>query len=93
MSMDCDLVWVQEDTNMIPQEVEVFSCYATNCTPCKMAVTRFEQAGFGDEFIDRMNRWRVQEESKGQFIQGCMNAHYTKATLLTTMTWLGSYFL
>ena len=57
---------VQEETNLIPDDQEVESCYLTNRTPRKMAVTRLERAGFADEFIDRMNRWRAQEQSKGR---------------------------
>ena len=34
----------------------------------KTAVTRLERAGFGNKFIDQMNRWRAQEQSKGRFV-------------------------
>jgi hypothetical protein len=76
----------------IPEDQDVESRYSTNRTPCKMAVTRLEQAGIGDEFVDRMNRWRAQEQSKGCFVRR-MNTHYADAMLLTPMTWLGLYFL
>ncbi len=59
------LLRVQEETNLIPDDQEVESRYSTNRTPRKTAVTRLERAGFADEFIDRMNRWRAQEQSKG----------------------------
>jgi hypothetical protein len=34
----------------------------------KTAVTRLERAGFGSKFINQMNRWRAQEQSKGRFV-------------------------
>jgi hypothetical protein len=67
--------------------------YSANRTLRKTAVSRLERAGFGNEFIDRMNRWRAQEQSKGHFVQLRINAHYAEAMLLAPTTWLGSYFL
>ena len=61
------LLCVQEETNLIPDDQEVESRYSTNRTPQKIAVTRLERAGFANEFIDQMTRWRAQEQSKGQF--------------------------
>ena len=87
------LLRVQEETNLIPEDQDVESRYSTNRTLRKTAVTRLERAGFGNKFIDRMNRWRVQEQSKGRFVRRRMNAHYAEAMLLAPTTWLGSYFL
>ncbi len=87
------LMQVQEDTNLIPEDQEIESCYSTNRTPQKTTVTHIERAGFGEEFIDRMNRWRTRDQSKGRFIRRRMNTHYAEAMLLAPMTWLGSYFL
>ena len=87
------LLRVQEETNLIPEDQDVESRYSTNRTLRKTAVTRLERAGFGNEFIDRMNRWRAQEQSKGRFVRRRMNAHYAEAMLLAPTTWLGSYFL
>ncbi len=84
---------VQEDTNLIPEDQEIESCYLTNRTLQKTVVTRLEQAGFGEEFIDRMNRWRAQDQSKGRLVCWRMNAHYAEAMLLAPTTWLGLYFL
>ena len=56
-------------------------------------MTCLERAGFENKFIDRMNRWRVQEQSKGRFVCRRMNTHYAEAMLLAPTTWLGSYFL
>ena len=47
----------------------------------------------GDEFVDRMNRWRAQEQSKGGYVRRRMNAYYADAMLLAPTTWLGLYFL
>jgi hypothetical protein len=77
----------------MPEDQDLESQYSTNRTPHKTAVTCLEQAGFGDEFVDRMNRWRAQEQSKGHFVRRRMNAHYADAMLLALTTWLGSYFL
>ncbi len=99
MSADYDalfrkyLLRVQEETNLIPDDQEVESRYLTNRTTRKTAVTRLERAGFADEFMDRINRWRAQEQSKGRFVRRRMNAHYAKAMLLAPMTWLCSYFI
>ncbi len=87
------LLRVQEETNLIPEDQDVEFHYSTNRTLCKTAVTRLERAGLGNEFINRMNRWRVQEQSKGHFVRRKMNAHYAEAMLLAPTTWLGSYFL
>ncbi len=78
---------------MIPEDQDVEACYSTSRTPLKTAVTHLERAGFGDEFVDRMNRWRAQEQSKGRYVCQRMNAHYADAMLLAPMTWLGLYFL
>ncbi len=62
------LVRVQEDISLITEDQDVELQYSTNRTPCKKMVTPLEQAGFGDEFVDRMNRWRAQEQSMGRFV-------------------------
>ncbi len=84
---------VQDGTNLIPEDQEVDTRFSTNRTPQKTSVMRLKQAGFGDKFINRMNRWRSQDQSKGRFIQQRMNAHYAKALLMAPTTWLGSHFL
>jgi hypothetical protein len=58
-----------------------------------MAVMWPKRAEFGDEFVDRVNRWRAQEQCKGRFVRQWMNTHYADAMLLAPTTWLGSYFL
>ena len=83
----------QEETNLVPEDQDVESRCSTNRTMRKTAVTRLEGAEFGIEFIDRINRWRAQEQSKGRFVRCRMNAHYAEAMLLAPTTWLGSYFL
>jgi hypothetical protein len=50
------LICVQEETNLIPEDQDVESRYSTNRTLRKTAVTCLECAGFGNEFIDWMNR-------------------------------------
>jgi hypothetical protein len=60
---------VQDGTDLIPEDQEVDTCFSTNRMPQKTLVTRLKLAGFGDEFIDGTNRWRPQDQSKGQFIQ------------------------
>ncbi len=47
---------VQDGTDLIPEDQEVDTHFSTNRTSQKTSVTRLKQAGFGDEFIDRMNR-------------------------------------
>ncbi len=53
------LIPVQEETDLIPKDQDVEARYSTSRTPCKTAVTSLERAGFGDDFVDRMNRWRA----------------------------------
>ncbi len=77
----------------MPEDQDVESHYSTNRTLRMTAVTCLEHAGFGNEFINWMNRWRSQEQSKGRFVRRRMNAHYAEAMLLAPTTWLGSYFL
>ena len=87
------LIRVQEETNLIPEDQDVETRYLTSRTPRKTAVTRLERAGFGDKFVDRVNRWRGKEQSKGRYVRRRMNAHYADAMLLAPTTWLGLYFL
>jgi hypothetical protein len=56
---------VQEETSLILGDHDVDVYYSTYCTPRKMSTTRIEQAEFGHQFVDQMNRWRTQERSKG----------------------------
>jgi hypothetical protein len=63
--------------------------YSTFRTLRKLSTTQLERAGFGDEFVDRMNRWRSQEGAKGRAVKRRMNAHYAEAVLLMPTTWLG----
>ena len=62
------------------------SCYSTNRTLRKTSVTHLECVGFGNKFINRMNKWRAQEQSKGQFLHCRMNAHYAEAMLLAALS-------
>ena len=78
---------------MIPGNLDVDSRFSTFRTLRKSAVTRLERAGFGDDFVDKMNRWRTQERAKGGSARRKMNAHYAEASLLLPTTWRGSYFL
>ena len=55
---------VQEGTDLIPGDHDVDSLYSTYRTPQKTATTRIEWAGFGQKFVDQMNRWRTQERSE-----------------------------
>ena len=47
---------VQDKTDFIPGETDVDAQYSTFRTPRKSSTTRLEHAGFGDKFVDRMNR-------------------------------------
>jgi hypothetical protein len=60
---------VQDRTDFIPGETDVYVQYFTFRTPRKSSTTRLERAGFGDVFVDRMNRWRSQEGAKGRAIK------------------------
>jgi hypothetical protein len=73
--------------------LDVDSRFSTFRTLRKLAVTRLERAGYGDNFVDKMNRWRTQERAKGCSARRRMNAHYTEAILLSPTTWRGLYFL
>ena len=52
------------------------------------ATTRIERAGFGNDFVDKMNRWRAQENAQGRLVR-----RYADALLLMPTTWVGSYVL
>ena len=84
---------VQEETDLIPGDHDVDALYSTYRTPRKTATTRIERAGFGHQFVDQMNRWRMQERSEGRAPKRRMNAHYADALLLMPTTWMGSYVL
>jgi hypothetical protein len=87
------LAWVQDKTSLIPGDLDVDSQFSTFRTLRKLGVTRLKRAGFGEDFIDKMNRWRMQEQAKGRSVKRRMNAHYVEAILLTPTMWMGSYFL
>jgi hypothetical protein len=56
---------VQEETDLILEDHDVTVLFSTFQTPWKTATMRIEQAGFGNQFVDQMNRWRPQEKAKG----------------------------
>jgi hypothetical protein len=87
------LALVQDKTSSIPRDLDVDLRFSTVRTLRKLAVTRLKRAEFGDNFINKMNRWRMQEHAKGRSIRRRMNAHYVEAILLMPTTWMGSYFL
>ncbi len=99
LSPDYDAVFrkylkiVQEETDLIPRDHDRDLFYSTFCTPRKTSTTRLEQAGFGHQFVDQMNRWRTQERLDGRAPKRRMNAHYADALLLMPTTWMGSYVL
>ena len=84
---------VQSETTLINKDVDVFKVYNTYRTLRKTATTRIERAGFGNDFVDKMNRWRAQENAQGRLVRRRMNALYADALLLMPTTWVGSYVL
>ena len=87
------LLRVQEETTLIDKEVDVFKVYNTYRTLRKTSTTRIERSGFGNDFVDKINRWRAQEGAQGRMVKRRMNAHYADALLLMPTTWVGSYVL
>jgi hypothetical protein len=59
------LAMVQDETDLIPDDHDIHALYYTFRTSMKTATTRIEQAGFGQHFVDQMNRWRPQEKAQG----------------------------
>ena len=47
---------VQEETELIPGDQDVDALYSTFQMPRKRATTRIECAGFGNQFVDQLNR-------------------------------------
>ena len=84
---------VQEESDLIPDDQDVDALYSTFRTPRTTATTRIERAGFGNQFVDQMNRWRPLEKAQGRAVRRKMNAHYAEALHLMPTTWLGSYVL
>ena len=84
---------VQAETTWIDKDVDVFKVYNTYRTLRKTATTRIERSGFGNDFVDKMNRWRAQEGAQGRLVRRRMNAHYADALLLMPTTWVGWYVL
>jgi hypothetical protein len=87
------LARVQVETTFIDKDVDVYKVYNTYRTLRKTATTRIERAGFGNDFVDKMNRWRSQEGAQGRLVRRRMNAHYADALLLMPTTWVGSFIL
>jgi hypothetical protein len=84
---------VQDESDLIPADHDIDSFYSTFRTPRKTSTTRIERSGFGNQFVDQMNRWRTQERSEGRAPRRRMNAHYAEALLLMPTTWMASYVL
>jgi len=87
------LLVVQEETKLIPRDQGVDALYSTFRTPRKTTTTRIECAGFGNQFVDQLNRRRPQEKAQGRAARRWMNAHYAEALLLMPTTWISSYVL
>jgi hypothetical protein len=87
------LLRVQAETTLIDKDVDVFKVYNTYRTLRKTSTTRIERSGFGNDFVDKMNRWRAQEGAQGRMVRRRMSAHYADAVLLMPTTWVGSYVL
>ena len=60
------LARVQAETTWIDKDVDVFKVYNTYRTLRKTSTTRIERSGFGNDFVDKMNRWRAQEGAQGR---------------------------
>jgi hypothetical protein len=87
------LLCVQAETTLIDKDVDVFKVYNTYRTLWKTSTTRNECSGFGNDFLDKMNRWRAQEGAQGRMVRRRMNVHYADALLLMPTTWVGLYVL
>ncbi len=63
-SVDYDAVFrkylgvVQDETDFIPRDHDLDSCYSTFCMLRKMATARIERSGFENQFVDQMKQWR-----------------------------------
>ena len=84
---------VQEETDLIPAEIDVNVHYSTNRTMRKSAVTRAARATLSKDLQDDMNRWKKVEKSKNKRTQFNMRQLYSEAVLLMPVTWLYSYAL
>ena len=84
---------VQEETDLIPAEIDVNVHYSTNRTMRKSAVTRAARATLSKDLQDDMNRWKKVEKSKNKRTQFNMRQLYSGAVLLMPVTWLYSYAL
>jgi hypothetical protein len=73
---------VQNKTDLIPDDHDVDAFYSTFFTPRKTTTTRIERAGFGHQFVDKMNRWRPQEKAQGWWARRQTNAHNTKGSVI-----------
>jgi len=99
LSPDYDAVFwkylkvVQDESDLIPLDHDIDTLYSTFRTPRKTSTTRIEWSGFGHQFVDQMNRWRMQEKLVGHASRRRMNAHYADALLLMHTTWMALYVL
>jgi hypothetical protein len=64
------LLRVQAETTLIDKDVDVFKVYNTYRTLRKTSTTRIERSDFGNDFVDKMNRWRAQEGAQGRMVRG-----------------------
>ncbi len=61
---------VQEETVLIPGDHDVDMYYSTYRMPRKTSTTRIEQAGFGHQFVDQMNRCGECRKGRRVKLQG-----------------------
>ena len=84
---------IQQQTNLIPGEVDVTSHYSTNRTMRKTAVTRAARAILSKDLQDDMNRWKKVEKAQNRKTRVNMRQLYSEAVLMMPVTWLYSYAL
>ncbi|KAL7549158.1 hypothetical protein ACHAWF_014052, partial [Thalassiosira exigua] len=64
---------VQQETQLIPKDWDVWEVYGINRTMRKTAQTRLKRAGFGITFQNVFNRWRDVERAGGRRVRRPMH--------------------
>jgi hypothetical protein len=83
------LKMVQEETDLIPDDHNIDAFYSTFRMPRKTATTRIERSGFGNQFVDQMNRWRPQEEAQGWAAQRKNECSLRRCSVVNANYWDG----
>lgn len=87
------LCWKAADTELIWETNYVPTTCGINRMLRKIATTRAACAGYGERWLDGMNRWRTAESTWKRGVRNKMSMLCAEALLMMPVTWRYSHAL